>query len=152
MTLDPGDAVRNRDSKPVEIAASRSRHDLGDALRGIGPPDGILRREAFVVVVVTIENEVDAAVIEYLPHGLERRVGAMPPGAESRVVPHGHGTELLRALEFGAQPVVLILPLRVRESRVDDDFANDHQHMPFTHVVAVITLLGIASLHSEVIE
>lgn len=78
--------VSERTTQLTELSSTGAGDDLLDALLGIGDTVRCLREKSFVVVLVPVENEIDAALIENSPQSLHIRRRAVNPGAEKRAV------------------------------------------------------------------
>ena len=84
---------------------------------GIPFAEGVLPRECLEVVVVPVEHEVGAALLEDLPErARERIVAVLQAGAVERLVPEGGRAAVAVLLQIGAQP----LELRRVRAAVDD--------------------------------
>src|SRR5205823_15118833 len=93
-------------SKGEVACPAGARGDLDDTVRRIQVTVGVLRREAFVVVDVPVDDEIDLSlggigldigVIKVLPHRLHARVGgdalSSSDGRVERLVKEGQRTE-----------------------------------------------------------
>src|SRR6188472_2722278 len=79
--------------RPEEVAQRRAPgadDELPDAALPVLLPAGVLGREALVVVIVPVDDDVDARAVERGPEGRDGLVVAVEPGAEARVVPDRH--------------------------------------------------------------
>src|SRR5262245_32433319 len=68
------------DGEVLEVGPAGAAHELPDAVPRVEAAPGVLGGEALVVVVVTIEDDVDIAPVEVLPDGAHDRVVAVLPG------------------------------------------------------------------------
>src|SRR6478752_146708 len=130
-------AVRLRPLELVEAAAARADDELADAFRS-GLAVGILRREPLVVVVVPVDDDVDAAVVERVPDVQHvRRLAQVLPvraRAEHRDVPVGqHARRVMRRQ-------VVLQPLHLLRPAAGVDRAIQRDDVPGPEVVAVIAL------------
>jgi hypothetical protein len=66
--------VRQDRREAIVVPPSRSHHELTQAMRGVSPTIWVLRRKALVVVVVSIEHDLRATLIQVLPERVVRRI------------------------------------------------------------------------------
>ena len=71
----------------VERSAAGADDEFANAAGRVEPPVGILRREAFVGVVVAADDEIDVELVERAPHVPHVGIVAVAAGAEERPVP-----------------------------------------------------------------
>src|SRR3970040_602296 len=88
-------------------ATPRPHHELSDATRCVEVPARVLGGEPLVEMIVTVEDNICAVVVEGLVEGLDRRVVAVQSGAEQRVVPVGEGAGRGGGGQVQAQPLLL---------------------------------------------
>src|SRR5207248_1271427 len=117
--------------------------------RRVGPAVGILRTEAFVVVIVGDQHDVGAAVVQGAPDPVGARVVAMGARTEPWVMPEGEGTCGGVRGQIRSQPRGLgAVPRATTEDlgavRVQRD------DVPGTDVEAVVPLVGTARGGPEV--
>ena len=67
----------------------------------------VLRREPLVVVVVAVQDEVGAGVVQDVPERRDRRVVAVLAAAEPRLVPHRERAPGVAAAQVLAEPLEL---------------------------------------------
>ncbi len=84
-------AVGNGCLEGAQALAACPHYELSNAKRRIRSAVGILRREAFVIVVVTIDNDLRPGLIKGLPDRLHLVVVSVPSGGEQRMMPVGQG-------------------------------------------------------------
>src|SRR3954452_6299211 len=72
-------AVRPDRPEVAYLGAASPDHELADPARPILVAIGVLWRETFVVVVVAVDDEVGARVVERLPERVDRAIVAMEP-------------------------------------------------------------------------
>ena len=112
----------------------------------VGGSDAIHRREAFVVVLVTVQHDVDTRVVQRVPCVRHRRdTGCVLTGAEPRVMPHRRRAHGRVRREVAAQPRELF-----RTGR-HVDVAVEHDDVPARLVVAVPTLRARPRRVAEVV-
>ena len=95
-------------AEALEVAAAGPDDELADPAGRVGPGVGVLRGEALVGVVVAVEDDVRAGVVERLPErprGRRRRPSCA--GGEARVVPEGERAGRGMGGEVCAQPLLL---------------------------------------------
>ena len=95
-------AVGNGRAKRVERPAARADHKLANPTCCIRHTVGVLGGKAFIIMVVTAENEVGAIVIERLPDGRHTGFIAMFTGAKAGMMPVGQCTSLGIGGQVGA--------------------------------------------------
>ncbi len=105
----------------------------------------VLRREALVVVIVAIDDDIHAKLIQHMPSIPHVGVIAMIAGVEERVVPVGDGALRRIRGEVGTQP------LDLGGRRVDRDVAVEDHHMPGSQIIAVVALISGAGGHTEIV-
>ena len=66
-TFDAIDTVGDDCVESAQLFAARAGDDLGDPFRGVGHARGRHRTKPLVVVIVTVENEIDVVVVQDLP-------------------------------------------------------------------------------------
>src|SRR3954464_14474603 len=108
-------AVRADRPEVAHLGPASPDHELADPARPILVAIGVLWREPFVVVVVAVDDEVGARVVESLPEWLDRAIVAMESGTEARVVPDRERASRGRSREVGRKPAPL---WRVRAATV----------------------------------
>src|SRR5437762_1391755 len=138
------------DRRPERIplfAAAGPRDELAHAPHRIRDTGRRLRCEALVVVLVSADHHLHAAVIQHLPGGLHPGGAAMRGArAEARVVDVGDRAGRPRGLEIALQPREL------SGSGGDVHPAVQGDDVPRAEVVAVIALPGLARGAPEVGE
>src|SRR5205807_10438270 len=129
------------------FAATNPREELAHAPHRIRDTGRRLRCEALVVVLVSADHHLHAAVIQHLPGGLHAGGAAMRrPGAEARVVDVGDRAGCPRGREIALQPREL------SGSGGDVHPAVQGDDVPRAEVVAVVALPGLACGAPEVRE
>jgi hypothetical protein len=85
-----GDRVcRWRITHFAQLAPARAGFVLLDSIYGVSNALRRLRLKAIVTVLVPVENQIDASVVEDIPQSLHSRGGAVRAGAEERPVEVG---------------------------------------------------------------
>src|SRR5207253_11118242 len=109
-----------------------ARNDFADAEGGIDRAGGRLWREALVVVVMPIEDELCSGLVQRLPQRPGRSVDRYGARAEQGMVPVGEGALRRVGGEIGAQPLLLGGPCD------RGGIAVQRNDVPRAEVVAVI--------------
>src|SRR3954453_16963220 len=144
----PDLAVGLRVAESAQVAAPGAHDELGHPLLGGGPSGVALGGEAFVAVLVSVEHDVDARVLQDLPEvgdGLVVAVlvaGGEPGSMErrERAVRGGVG-------QVGGQPLALVavgVAADLRALRVQDD------NVPGAHVEGVPAIAVCSGAVAEV--
>src|SRR5581483_10235054 len=147
----PDLAVGLRSAEGVGAGTPRPDGDLPDTEGRVGGAVGALRREALVDVLVAVEDEFGAVVVEGVPQRTDLEVVAVAgPGVEPGMVPDGHGAPGRAGSEIGPQPALLgaarLAATDRRAVAVEDD------HVPGAEVVAVPPLPRRPGHRTEVAE
>src|SRR5919201_438525 len=82
-----GPALPRVFSEGAVILPACTDHELPDPFHRIGQSIRVLGREALVIVVVAVQNDVRAGCIEVLPERVVLRVVSVLSRAETRLVP-----------------------------------------------------------------
>ena len=132
-------AVRLRCAEAVGHVAARADGDLRDPVGQVEAAERVLRQEALVDVLVAVEDEVGAVLVQRLPD--EAHVGVVPVDVARAVEVVVEGRERADrgvVREVVPQPGVL----RRAEAAVAGVVARgvEHDHVPAAHVVAVVAL------------
>src|SRR5438552_407301 len=75
-------AVRVHLREPLKVVSTRSHHELTDAPRRVEPARRVLWREALVVVVVPVDDDVDPRRVQRIPEWPYRAVLGFWSGCE----------------------------------------------------------------------
>ena len=130
-------------SQGVEIGPAGARNDFADPEGGIGHAGGRLRREALVVVVMPIEDQLCSGLVQRLPQRPGRSVDRDGARAEQGMVPVGEGALRRVGCEICAQPLLLGGPCD------RGGIAVQRNDVPRAEVVAVIAGRGVARRRPE---
>ena len=137
--------ARGAGGRRPQRRAAGADGERADAGR-VGGSDAVHRREAFVVVLVTVQHDVDTRVVQRVPRVRHRRdTGCVLAGAEPWVMPHRRRAHGRVRGEVAAQPRELF-----RVGR-HVDVAVEHDDVPARLVVAVPTLRARAGRVAEVV-
>src|SRR2546430_9477587 len=85
--------IRHRGTEVVQrFTASCPHGDFTDAERRVQSPVRLLRGKALIGVIVTIQDQIGAVLVERVPQRTYLRPyrRATGDGAEARMMPHGH--------------------------------------------------------------
>ena len=89
------------------VLPAGSHDELTHAARRIGPAGRILWCESLVVVIVTVEDHVRAGRVQVSPERVVRRLVAVLPGREARMMPVRERACRRVGGEVGSQPALL---------------------------------------------
>src|SRR5678810_1044208 len=98
-------AVRFHVDERIRRRASGADHELADSRGGVRVAVAILRREAFIDVIVGCEDDVGAGIVENAPEIPHLFVVAVLRGREEREVPVGDRAPRGIRAEVAPQPV-----------------------------------------------
>src|SRR5579884_858219 len=132
----------------VERRAAGADGELADALRLVAQAVRRLRREALIEMIVAVEDDLDAGVVEDAPEIAHVGVEAVRARREQRMVPVRERALVAVRREVGLKP----RPLR----RVGADadaltvIAVERDDVPVAEVVTVVADAGHAGLRAEV--
>src|SRR5450432_310941 len=127
----------------VGILAAAADYEFADAVIVVELAVGILRGEAFVIVVVAVDDDVGSGLEECIPERLhERVVTVLAAGAEQRLVPVSESAAVSGTSEILREPLALgrvgVAPSDLVAFAVDDD------DVPGSEIVAVVALFRVA--------
>ena len=133
------------------ILAAGAHDEFANAARGICSAIRRLRGEALVIVIVAGDHDVGVGFVESLEKRLNGEIVAVgATGTEERLVPVGEGAGGGMGREIGAQPFFL---RRSGFAAADIlTFAVEHDDVPGSEFVAVVTGLLVARSCSEIVE
>ncbi len=137
--------VGPRSSRFLQVLATRAHDKLAHALGRVRCPRRCLRCEPLVVVVVRVQHDVRAPVVQRVPQRLHGGEEVCPGGAEPRMMPIRECALLGVSGELGAQPLFL------GRSGGHRDVVVQHHDMPRTQVVAVVVLRRVPRGRAEVL-
>src|SRR5215472_1465618 len=135
--------------EPPLVLPSRTHHELTYSTRCVGSPIGPLRGEAFVVVVVAVEHDVGAGLIEVVPEVFHLgAVSVLVARAEQRYVPKRQRATRGVLLKILSQPLFLRGSLAAAANRRTLTVQGDD--VPGSEIKAVITATRVARRLSKV--
>src|SRR5687768_10501610 len=145
-----GSSVPESEARPeaAQIRAAGSDNELLDALERIDRPGRILGTEPFIMVIVSIEDDVDISGMHDCPQPLHCRIAPPPRRAEQGHMKICHSAEPAVVRYVATQPFLLLAALG--NASVDGELTVLHDHMPLTDIVAVESLERRSGLVSEV--
>ncbi len=144
-------AIRANDSERTKILAAGSHDEFAYAAAGIGSAIRILRSEAFVIVVMSVDDYVGVGLVENVPQRFHKQVVAVgAAGTEKRLVKIGEGARYGMRGQIFAQPFALN-GIRVASAR-RHTFAVQDDDVPRAELVAVITFARIPGALAEILE
>src|SRR2546425_11848854 len=120
----------------VVVLAAGADDELANAAGRVRCAGRRLGREALIVVVVPVEDDVCARVVEVLPDRLHRDRVAVLPGAEARVMPVGERARRSMSRQVSAQP--RLLPRARLAAAYSRAVAVDDDDVPGAELVAVV--------------
>src|SRR5206468_4108750 len=120
--------------KRRQTLSTRSHDELPHAPRRVGDAGGRLRRETLVTVLVTVDHNVCAGLIQGVPQRPDAGIVAvLRARRKARMVPDGDcASPVVARSEIGAQPLLLL------RSGIHLNVAVEHDDMPVTGVEGVI--------------
>src|SRR6266481_242836 len=133
------------------ILTACTEDELANAASRIRSGVRSLWGEAFVIVVVTADNDVRVAIVEGLEKRLDGEVVAMgAAGAEERLVPIGQGASGRVCSEIGAKPFFLRRTGFAATNVLT--FAIQHNNVPSAEFVAVVAGLRVTGSGAKIVE
>jgi len=97
-------------------------------------------------MVMTVEDDVRAVLVERLPERFSVNAVAMLPGTETRRVPVGQSTDIRVRRQISPQPLFLCRARRLVDLTVEGN------NMPGTQVIRIVALGSVARCCTEIIE
>jgi hypothetical protein len=125
-------------------------YELSDPVDRVRGSTRGLGRKPLVDVLVPIEDDLDAVVVERAPVRLDLRRRVVPvnvSGAEAWVVKVSKRAVRLVRCQVGAHPGRL--SSRIARGRPVEARAVDRDHVPWTEVIAVVATIGIGRARAE---
>src|SRR5215210_1092019 len=124
---------------PPQLGSAGAHNELADPLGRVRLPARVLRGEAFVVVVMTVQHHVRTRLVESIPEGGHRGMVAMNAGTEAWMVPVGKRACVRVGGKIFPKPLLLrgsggAASRHRRTVRVQRD------HMPASQIVGVVAL------------
>src|SRR5207249_9415735 len=131
----------------LQPGSAGADHELPDPGRRVRHAVRRHRREPLVRVLVAVDDDLGACLIEVLPQGepISVTVAVENTGAERRLVPDRHGA-LLRA-----RGEVRLEPLLLGRAGARVHVVVDRDHVPRPEVVAVVSLRRVTRSGTEIV-
>src|SRR5205814_9741719 len=140
-------AVRLDGAEGFQAGSAGADHELPDPGRRVRDAVRRHRREAFVGVLVAVDDDLGACLIEVLPQGepISVTVAVENTGSERRLVPDRRGALL------GAGGEVRLEPLLLGRPRARVHVVVDRDHVPDAEGVAVVSLRRVPRSGTEIV-
>ncbi len=136
----------------MRILSAGTDDEFSNAVGEIKLSIRVLGREAFIIVVVAVDNNVRVGRIQVLPEQAHLRVvSVFLAGTEKWVMPKGDGAGARMGGQVLAEPLFFGRTCAAATGELAA-IAVDSDHVPGTEVVAVISLCRIAAGGAKIIE
>src|SRR4029077_19940963 len=107
------------------------------------------REKSLVIVLVPIENQIDAILVEDSPQTLGLRRRSVRAGAEKRAMEIGERAKCPMSPEILAEPILLRFCLQGIPA-LEIELTVERYHVPIANVVAVVAFARSARSFAEV--